>query len=224
MSVKGKLLRMLGGFLKEARVTTTENVGTDFRRLVLSGEGLPTPEPGSKVQVLLPSDEVRTWSPIASSDGLILLGYVHAPGPGGAWMREVTVGAQVHFVGPQRSLVLPPGPLIMVGDETSVAVAAGYEVQSRGRVVASVFEAGDPAATEEAARVAGLRSIHTAPRGDHQAMIEAIVQARAASTEAVIALTGGAHMVLAVREGLRLRGVSGIKTKTYWIPGRSGLD
>lgn len=224
MSVKGKMLRMLSGLLKEARIREAQTLGSDFRRIVLSGEGLPTPESGSKVQVLLPSDEVRTWSPIPSPDGLVLLGYVHAPGPGGAWMRAASVGEKVRFVGPQKSLVLPPGPIIHVGDETSVAVAAGYEVPSRGRVVASIFEAGDPGATQEAASAVGLRSVHAFPRGDHPGLVEAVVQARTASAEAVIALTGGAELVLAVREGLRARGVTGITTKTYWIPGRSGLD
>ena len=224
MSVKGKMLRMLSGFLKEATIRSVEEVGSDFRRVVLSGEGLPTPEPGSKVQVLLPADEVHTWSPIASSDGLVLLGYVHAPGPGGAWMRSVKVGERVHFAGPQRSLVLPPGPIILVGDETSVAVAAGYETQSRGRVIAAIFEAGNPSGTLEAATAVGLRAVHTASRGDHPAMLEAIVQARASSAEATIALTGGSELVLAIREGLRARGLSDITTKTYWIPGRSGLD
>src|SRR5690606_31795974 len=203
------------GFLKEATVRNVQSVGTDFRRLVLSGEGLPTPDPGAKVQVLLPGDEVRTWSPIASSDGLVLLGYLHAPGPGGAWMRTVKDGDRVHFAGPQRSLVLPPGPIILVGDETSVAVAAGYEVQSRGRGVAAVFEAGEPSATAEAAAAVGLRSVHTVARGDHQGMVDAVAQARASSAEAVIALTGGSELVLAVREGLRARGLSDIKTKTY---------
>lgn len=224
MSAKGKMLRMLGGLLKEATVREAEMVGTDFRRIVLSGQGFPAPEPGSKVQVLLPKDEVRTWSPLPSPDGLMLLGYVHAPGPGGAWMRAVGVGEKVHFVGPQRSLVLPPGPVILVGDETSVAAAAGYEAGERGRVVAAIFGAGEPAATQEVASAIGLRAVHTAARGDHQALVEAVVQARASSPEAIIGLTGGAELVLAVREGLRLRGVSNIKTKTYWIPGRSGLD
>lgn len=224
MSVKGKMLRALSGFLKEARIVRAEEVGTDFRRIVLAGEGTPSPEPGTKVQVLLPSDEVRTWSPIAAPDGLMLLGYVHAPGPGGAWMRTAKAGDRVHFVGPQRSLVLPPGPIILVGDETSVAVAAGYEVQSRGRVVGAIFEAGDPEATRAAAIEVGLRAVHTAPRGDTQGMVEAIIQSRTQAAEAVIALTGGSELVLAVREGLRARGVPDIKTKTYWIPGRSGLD
>jgi len=40
MSVKGKMLRALSGFLKEARILRAEDVGTDFRRIVLGGEGL----------------------------------------------------------------------------------------------------------------------------------------------------------------------------------------
>ena len=41
---------------------------------------------------------------------------------------------------------------------------------------------------------------------------------------AIVALTGGSTLIVAVRDALRRDGVANIKTKTYWIPGRTGLD
>ncbi len=224
MSIKGKMLRALRGLLTQARVEKAEDVGSPFRRIVLGVEKLPVIEPGTKVQVLLPSDEVRTYSPIASTEGLVLLAYRHAPGPGGAWARSVKPGDAVHFIGPQRSLLLPPGPVVMIGDETSVAVAAAYEAAEPGRVVRAVFETGDVDAVREAARFMGLRDVHVSPRGDHAALAEAASAARAGSPDTFIALTGGSELVVGVRAHLRAQGSANVVTKTYWIPGRAGLD
>ena len=46
----------------------------------------------------------------------------------------------------------------------------------------------------------------------------------ATSPNAIVALTGGSELVVAVRDALRDAGVRSIKTKTYWIPGKRGLD
>src|SRR5690349_13196022 len=99
-SAKGKLVRFLGGaFLRRAVVAAAEDVGS-FRRLVLRGDG-PAPSAGSKLQILLPSDDMRTYSPVASSEGIVLLGWKHASGPGARWVSEAQVGAEVRFFGPQ---------------------------------------------------------------------------------------------------------------------------
>lgn len=50
------------------------------------------------------------------------------------------------------------------------------------------------------------------------------VAAHASSPQATVGLTGGAELVVAVREALRARGIRNIKTKAYWIPGKTGLD
>ena len=223
MSIKGKMLRALSGFLTEARVVKAEDVGSQFRRVVLHAEKpIPSVEPGTKVQVLLPSDEVRTYSPIPSAEGLLLLAYRNAPGPGGAWARSVTAGDVVHFVGPQKSLLLPPGPVVMVGDETSVAVTAAFEAAEPGRVLRAVFEARDVEAVREAAHSVGLRDVHVSARGDHEAISESA--AGAGSSETIIGLTGGSELVVGVRAQLREKGRPAVVTKTYWSPGRAGLD
>jgi NADPH-dependent ferric siderophore reductase len=222
-SAKGKLVRLLGGvLLRRARVAAVEEVGPGFRRISLRGDGLP-PEPGSKLQILLPSDDMRTYSPIASPEGAVLLGWRHAGGPGARWISDVELGTEVRFVGPQRSLVLPAGPVILVGDETSVAVAASFEVSRPGQVHA-VLEGDSVDAVRAAAAAVDLRPAHVAPRGDTAGVLDAILAARAASPRAIVALTGGSELVIATRAALRERGVRDLKTKTYWIPGRSGLD
>lgn len=221
-STKGKLVRLLGGaFLRRASVVSAEDVG-GFRRLVLRGD-VPTPTAGTKLQLLLPSDHMRTYSPIASPEGLVLLGWKHAGGPGARWLSEVRPGTEIRFAGPQRSLELPPGPVIIVGDETSVAVAAAFEVERPGQVQA-VFRASTAADVRAAAARVGLHPVAVVERGDTAATLDAVVAARASAPHATIAVTGGSDLVVAVRSALRAQSISITKTKTYWIPGKRGLD
>ena len=222
-SVKGKIVRLLGdAVLQRARVVAADEVAPGFRRISLQGEGLQ-PLPGNKLQILLPSDDVRTYTPIAAREGVVLLGWQHAGGPGARWISDVEVGAEVRFVGPQRSLELPAGPVILLGDETSVAVAASFEVARPGQVHA-IFQGGSVDALRAAAEAMGLRPAHVSSSGDTISAVEAVLASQAALPGASVALTGGSEFVLAVRAALRERGVRDIKLKTYWIPGRMGLD
>jgi NADPH-dependent ferric siderophore reductase len=222
MSTKGKLVRLLGGaMLHRARVATAEDVG-GFRLVGLRGD-VPKPGAGTKLQILLPSDDMRTYTPIATAEGATLLGWKHAGGPGARWLSELQPGSEARFVGPQRSLELPAGPLVVVGDETSVAVAASFEVERPGRIVA-VFQATDVNDARAAAQRVGLGLATVVERGDVAATVDAVAAARANEPGAVVALTGGSELVLAVRSALRARGIENVKTKTYWIPGKRGLD
>lgn len=227
-SLKGKLVRMVSHVaLPRATVASAELVG-GFRRLVLTtgaprGEAGAKALAGTKVQLLLPSDDVRTYSPIASPEGMVLLGWVHAGGPGAAWMANAQPGEVLPFAGPQRSLSLDAGPVLIVGDETSVAVAAAFAVERPGRVHA-VIQAEDAAGVRAAGESVKLSHLDVVGRGNTGATVAA-VQARLAHTpDAVVAVTGGSALVVAVRDALRQAGVQKLKTKTYWIPGRKGLD
>jgi NADPH-dependent ferric siderophore reductase len=223
-SVKGKLLRLGSGFLRRASVVACTEVGSGFRRISLRGDA-PRPAPGAKLQLLLPSDDVRTYTPIASGDdgAMVLLGWMHASGPGSRWISEVAVGSEVHFAGPQRSLDLPKGALLIVGDETSVGVAASYAAE-RPAEVRAILQGSSPEGLRAAAESVGLRPVHVAARDDTQGLVEAVVAAHASSPHATVGLTGGSELVVAVRDALRARGIRNIKTKAYWIPGKSGLD
>lgn len=222
-SLKGRLMKALGGaLLTRASVVSADDVSAAFRRIVLKSDA-PVSRPGTKLQVLLPSDDVRTYSPVQTSEGVVLLGYKHAGGPGAAWVASVRAGDEVRFIGPQRSLELPPGPAIVVGDETSVAVAWSFEVERPGQVFA-VIESGAEADTRAAIDAIGLRQATVVRRGDAEGVVDAVTKARAASPSAALGLTGGAPLLLAARDALRARGIRETKSKTYWVPGRTGLD
>ena len=166
-SGKGKVLRLLSGLLlKRAAILDAEGVG-GFRRLVVRAE-VPRFSAGAKIQVLLPSDETRTYTPIPSPHGMTLLAWTHAGGPGARWMANVGVGESIQFLGPQRSLELAPGRVVIVGDETSVAVAAAFEAERPGQVHA-VIQSDHGQDTRTAAATVGLRSLTVVPRGDTSA-------------------------------------------------------
>lgn len=221
-STKGKLVRLLSGFaLERATVQSVESIG-GFQRLQLRWKAKPF-SAGAKVQLLLPTDDMRTYTPIRSSSGFDLLGWKHGAGPGSRWLDEVRAGNELPFVGPQRSLELDPGPVVIVGDETSVAVAAAFAVERPGQVHAIIQS---DAATEvrDAAASVGLREVVVVARGDMGATVAAVSAQLSPSARAAVGLTGGSELVVNVRDGLRQAGVRSIKTKPYWIPGRAGLD
>lgn len=223
-SFKGKLLRFGSALLKRATVVACADAGDGFRRITLRTDA-PRPASCSKLQLLLPTDDVRTYSPIAGpADGeMVLLGWTGAGGPGARWVAEVAVGAEVHLAGPHASLTLPSGPVVIVGDETSVGVAASYAAERADQVYA-ILQGNSPEALRSAAESVGLRPTHVVKRGDTKGLVEAIAAVHARAPEVTVGLTGGSELVVAVRQALQARGIRNIKTKAYWIPGKTGLD
>ncbi|MBK7756102.1 MAG: siderophore-interacting protein [Deltaproteobacteria bacterium] len=170
-SGKGRILSFFGGLvLTEATITHNEALGP-YRRLSLRGEGLQakTFEPGDKLQLLLPGDDVRTYTPITWARGeTSLLVYLHGETtPAPRWAQAAAPGDILRFVGPQRSLSLPPGPVVLIGDETSIAVAAALHLARPGQVKAALSVADEDAARAAAAAV-GLPSPTLLARGPTQ--------------------------------------------------------
>ncbi|MBM4362061.1 MAG: hypothetical protein FJ104_05230, partial [Deltaproteobacteria bacterium] len=163
-STKGKLLRLLSGVLLQRGVVVAVRDFGGFRRIDLRAE-LPPFAAGAKVQVLLATDDARTYTPIASPEGLVLVGWKHAGGPGGRWVSSVAVGDVVRFLGPQRSLSVGPGPVVIVGDETSVGVAAALGAERFGQAHA-VIQSGAGADVSAAARAVGFTHLDVVPPGD----------------------------------------------------------
>lgn len=229
-SLKGRLLRLVGGVaLRATRVDAVEALAPAYRRIHVSGPALAHAgfQPGDKVQVLLPSLDVRTYTPIAwASTSTSFLVFLHGVAPGAGWARSVHPGDEIRFLGPQRSLAMEPGPLILVGDETSIAVAAAYTLARPGAVRA-VLEAGDPGEAERVALAVGLREPTVVPRGagaDRYGPLVAAVLAASRSQSASIGITGNARLLQAVRAGGRSAGVPSVRVKAYWAEGKVGLD
>lgn len=221
-STKGRIVRLFSKIaLERATVVARQEIG-GFARLLLTCDmqGLTA---GMKVQLLLPSTDMRTYTPIPTPEGIVLLGWKHASGPGADWMTNAQVGEELPFLGPQRSLQLEAGPVIVVGDETSLAVAASFGYERTGNVRA-VIQSAAPADVKEAAASVGFHDVSLITPGDINATVQAVVAHQSAFPNAVVALTGGSELVIAVRNALRHAGITNIKTKTYWVPGKSGLD
>jgi len=220
-STKGKLLRLFSAFgLERATVDSLQEIGS-FRRMYLRCD-VKAFSAGAKVQLLLPSDDTRTYTPIPAPGGMALLGWKHGDGPGSRWLDQVRVGDELPIVGPQRSLELGAGPVVLIGDETSVAVAAAFAMQRPGQVH-TVIQSDAALDVREAAASVGLQQVDIVTRGDTGATVRAVA-ARLSTSNPVVALTGGSELIVGVRDALRHAGVRSIRTKTYWIPGRTGLD
>jgi NADPH-dependent ferric siderophore reductase len=214
MSGKGMILRWLGAVaLREATVTAITSPAPRYLRVRLRG-AVPRGEPGDKVQVLLPGDDVRTYTPFAWSDegearGFSLLVFLHGDTPATRWARALQVGDVVRFVGPQRALRLPDGPLLIVGDETSLAVAASYAETRPGQVEA-VLEGDVPDAVLSDL---GIQATVCAPGAS---------AARVGDHRGAVGVTGSAALIQRTRAALAGRGE--VRVKAHWIAGRTGID
>jgi NADPH-dependent ferric siderophore reductase len=217
-SGKGRLLGLLGGLvLTEAKVQAVGTPHPLYRRVVIEGEGLRTRswQPGDKIQVLLPSNDVRTYTPIDWAEGrTTLLLHAHGSAPGARWTEAVRPGDVVRFVGPQRSLRLG-GVGLLTGDETSLGVAAS----ARRLGARAVLRVTNVPAAEAAARSLDV-SVDLAGSDEEAA---ALLRERAAGVATAVACGGGAWIQRA-REVLRAAGVREVRAKAYWIAGKTGID
>lgn len=235
-SGKGLLMEALGGLLlRESRVSALRMVGARFQSIELVGAALRGIDwvPGDKVQVLLPSRDVRTYTPLRWDTAVgttELLVYRH-PGdtPGVTWSRSVAVGDLCRFVGPQRSVRAPVDrPLVLFGDETSLAVACALASSLPPDRVASVLEVTSRADSEAVVGSFALADVVTVERavgGAHwELAAERIRDALARKPGAELVMTGCAQSIQAIRARLRASGTRPGTSKAYWSVGRAGLD
>jgi len=235
-SGKGLLMEALGRLLlRESRVTAVKSVGDRLVSIELSGAGLCGVAwvPGDKVQVLLPSRDARTYTPVRwdSAAGVTeLLVYRH-PGdtPGTAWSRAVAVGDVCRFVGPQRSVRAPDDrPVVLFGDETSFAVARALASSLPAGRVAAVFEVASRADSDASLRSLDLADAVTVERaadGAHHVLVaERLRDALARKAGAELVMTGCAQSIQAVRALIKAAGAKPGTSKAYWSVGWTGLD
>jgi NADPH-dependent ferric siderophore reductase len=225
MSTKGRFLRFFSSLLKEGEVIAVQELSPAFRLLrIRAGAERVDWRPGDKMQVLFPSNDVRTYTPLDwSGDGTTtLLAYLHGDTPASRWARQLAVGQRLHFVGPQRSLSMPEGAIALIGDETSLAVAASYARVRPGQV-RCIFELQASASAEAALDELGLGAalvIHREPGTPGGVSLTKALPALSGP----VGITGGGELVERARAALRARGIRDIKTKAYWVEGRVGLD
>lgn len=230
-SGKGILLGALGGvLLRDAAVRAVRDVADSFRGVELAGPGLRgvTFHPGDKIQVLLPSRDVRTFTPLrwdAEAGATELLVYHHTASPAGLWIRALAVGDTCRFFGPQRSVRVESGPVVLFGDETSAAVARAL---ARDRALACVLETSHE---HDLRRALGAEVEHATlvPRSADEAHMPVVLDRLQAELVrqpgARLVLTGRARAIQLVRAGIKARGLPRpAATAAYWSLGKVGLD
>lgn len=240
-SGKGRLISALGGLLlRDAEITAVEGIGAHFRRVELRGAALAGREwqPGDKVQVLLPSVDMRTYTPMRwdrDTGATQLLLYAHDDNtrsgdenPGAAWARTVAPRDRVRLIGPQRSLEPPPArPLLVFGDETSFAVAR--TLGSNATSVEAVLEVGNPTEAVTVLDAIGVATRTLYPRTPHDSHLTAVADHLAATLQrdprTALLLTGRAQSIQRLRALLRdTPAQKASATRAYWSVGKRGLD
>lgn len=225
-SAKALLGAVAGRFLfRHGRVTQVARWSEHFVRFDVEGDELSSARfvPGDKVQLFLPDVGMRTYTPVEwNGRATFFIGFVHGDGPGSRFVGGVKVGDEAALFGPRRSIDASAldGPLVVVGDETSLGVAAALTRAKKERQVTALLESRFEAETRAAAEQLGLKTATvTAPGG--------LVTPLLAQLElgAVPVFTGRAASIQALKQAAKARGlrVEG-PTKAYWAEGKRGLD
>lgn len=226
--------RTLGRFLFEhTKVVAVTPIGARFVKLVLEGPTLAAANfaPGDKVQVFVGDDGMRTYTPFeydAAASRIALLVYVRDESPGSRFGRDAKVGDAVSFFGPRGSLALDAitGPALLVGDETSFALARSFE--TRHPEARTILEVDSAEESVEVARALGLERVEFVVRdGAHLDRIATkLASALRVAPYTSIVWSGRAKSIQALRRKLDVLAVSPRKhlSKAYWAEGRVGLD
>lgn len=234
-SGKGILLGALGGLvLHDAIVNAIDDVGSSFRAVSLEGDALrgQSFSPGDKIQMLLPSRDCRTYTPITwdrERGRTELLVYHHEDSPSGLWIRALRKGDRCRFVGPQRSLRVPTEAkrIVLFGDETSCAVALAIAAATSPERLVCIFEI----TAEEATRLALgelARQATIVWRDPGDAHLDRVADGLATALVepgAELLLTGRAQAIQGARARLKQRAITAPSAvRAYWSLGRVGLD
>jgi NADPH-dependent ferric siderophore reductase len=226
MDPKALFGAVAGRFLfTPAQVTAVASVSARLRRIDVAGPALRGVAwtPGDKVQVFLPGEGLRTYTPTWWRDGATsFLALVHGDGPGARWAASVREGDALQFFGPRKSIRVAAGaPLVVVGDETSFGVAVAL---ASSNPVRAVFECGPTELATPAALGLDAKTVQRRDDDAHLDDLEAAVRG-ALSAGATPVLTGRAAAIQALKQRFKARGpaLDG-PTKAYWAPAKRGLD
>lgn len=237
LRAEGRLSAMLRRtFMRRATVSACEHLGAGFHLITLESPEFQNLDwtPGDKIQIAVGSVFVaRTYTPIewdADAGRTRLLAYVHGDGPGSDWIRSLKTGDVCDVFGPRASLDVSwlPGPVFMLGDETTFGIALAMRRQTYAEGIDFVFEVKDHMQSRrvlDALAFGPSRLIERQADDRHLEEIEAELPARARSGATFI-LTGRSVAIQRLRRALKPLDVPATRlvTKAYWAPGKAGLD
>jgi NADPH-dependent ferric siderophore reductase len=237
---------------QKAVVTEIEQILPRMKRIRLSGSCVATMtwHPGQHLRVnvqrepLLPAvlrgtirEQLRTYTILAvnRAAGTLDLCVLERDDdtPGRRWLRALSVGDDVAFLGPQGKLVLSDTSSfhLFIGEETAqVAFAPMLDALPSERLVYGVIEVVGPEAHLPMARADELTWHH---RGDAPAVrspgiLDALEHLDLPDEPGTAYVAGEAQTCVAVRQHLiKQRGWpsrGAIIVKPFWTPGKKGLE
>lgn len=224
-------------FARTVKVVDIVDINPAFRLITFGGDALRNVEwtPGDKVQVQLGGWVQRTYTPIdwdGANGRTRILAYLHAGGPGAQWARSVGPGDTAVLFGPRKSITLAPStaPIVLLGDETSLGLAAALTHHGKAPAVHVLLEVTAPADTSPAlARlgIAGMRlCVRRANDGHVPELASQLSALLACDAPADLVLTGNASTIQ--RVGRALKSTTNLvhkrHAKAYWARGKTGLD
>lgn len=217
---------------RTGRVAAIRPIATAFDEIVVDLDGVDW-EPGAKVQFRTGGMTFRTFTPFGWDQASVsFLVYHHgAEGRVEGWLAALHPGDEVQLFGPRRSLSLADldAAPVLVGDETSLALAASYARAGGHDAAAHLFETTESTAVTAVADHLGLGPVETVTRtagdGHLDELSRRVLALLAEHPSAPLVITGKAQTIRAVRGALKEAGVSRtVRVKAYWDPNRSGLD
>ncbi len=226
-SAKGMLLSAIGKLvLRDTKVAAVSELAPSLRAITIEGADLRDIAwtAGDKIQVLLSSLDVRTYTPIEWKAGTTkLVVYDHGDSPGASWSRRAKLGDPCRFVGPQRSLQRHANkPVVVFGDETSVGVVAAL---AREPNLTAVLEVSSPENVTAAFAALGTQAtIVCIARTAGDAHLADCASKLAEHRGAELMLTGRAQSIRVLQAKLKSSGVRSEANKAYWSVGKTGLD
>jgi NADPH-dependent ferric siderophore reductase len=187
---------------------------------------------GQKVQIATGSGfATRTYTPIdwnAAAGITRLLGYAHGKGPGSDWCSNIRPGDRCDVLGPNVSLDLDgvSGPIVLVGDETSIGLA--YALQQTRAEVKIILEVNALENVKALARTLHMRDIRLVLKSADGAHLYEMARELTTSVadNPTFVLTGNAQTIQHVRHSLKNLNVPSSRqlSKAYWAERKVGLD
>lgn len=219
-------------FLRGGTVTEVSDLPAQLRQVdIATAPG--SWRPGQKVQVHMSGRVLRTFTPSRWSETSVTL-LVHTAGttPAARWADGLAAGSSIRMLGPRPSLDLSRlvGAPIMVGDETSVGLAAAWSSHGDVPAMTNIFECDVPDELATALDSLDIGAPHELVKreGDDahlNTLVDTVLEVVGRNPDAPLVLTGRSVTISAVRRRLKaanLRPTSFVKT--YWDPNRAGLD
>ncbi|WLD96321.1 siderophore-interacting protein [Agrobacterium leguminum] len=223
-------------FLRPVYVASVSVLSPGFRHIELAGASLCGIgwSPGDKLQVKMDGGLAsRSYTPInwdAAIGRAELVCYCRGWGPGRDWVRTVKPDEALHVFGPRASIEIPVNqPVVLFGDETSVALALACQSAHTLSSLHTILEVSDADDIETMRGRLGLGLTELFPRQEGDAHLKAVVETllRAGGVgNATFLLTGKASSIQTVMRALKASGIDSkrIRSKAYWATGKAGLD